>query len=313
MALAIFFPIFFGLMVGDVGYGAMFIVLGYLGLKKVKSDEWRAIATMLFFGGIASFFFGLFVFGDMFGIAFTTSPVTSVTWSAILGINVPQSIAITSNLSIPLGFWDKIGNVKILLFLAVWIGIAQLSLGLIIGIYNVGIRHGWKSAFMEKFSWLMLLIGGAMLLLVVVGVLIQGQSFNLTDPLFLVGITLIVVGAILTVVAEGGKAVIEMPEMLSNILSYTRLTAIGLSKAGLALAFNTIAIVLIAPAGGIALVAAVAIFVVGQLMIFILAIISAGLHAIRLQYVEFFSKFYEGGGQDFNPLMVRRKHTKMEE
>ena len=50
-------------------------------------------------------------------------------------------------------------------------------------------------------------------------------------------------------------------------------------------------------------------FVVGHLMIFILAIISAGLHSIRLHYVELFTKFYEGGGVEFNPLKVVRKHT----
>jgi V/A-type H+-transporting ATPase subunit I len=51
------------------------------------------------------------------------------------------------------------------------------------------------------------------------------------------------------------------------------------------------------------------VFIVGHLMIFILAIISAGLHSIRLQYVELFTKFYEGGGLEFNPLKVIRKHT----
>jgi V/A-type H+-transporting ATPase subunit I len=125
-----------------------------------------------------------------------------------------------------------------------------------------------------------------------------------------------VVGLIMALVAEGGKAIIEMPELLSNILSYTRIAAIGMSKAGMALAFNYIALELIAPAqssiGFIALFAALVVFIVGHLMIFILAIISAGLHSVRLQYVELFTKFFEGGGLDFNPLKIKRKHT-MEE
>jgi V/A-type H+-transporting ATPase subunit I len=142
------------------------------------------------------------------------------------------------------------------------------------------------------------------------------NSLNITDPILIAGIALLVVGLIMALVAEGGKAIIEMPELLSNILSYTRIAAIGMSKAGMALAFNYIALELIAPAqssiGFIALFAALVVFIVGHLMIFILAIISAGLHSVRLQYVELFTKFFEGGGLDFNPLKVKRKHT-MEE
>jgi len=101
------------------------------------------------------------------------------------------------------------------------------------------------------------------------------------------------------------------------VISYARLAAIGMSKAGMALAFNYMSIgMLAAGVGGAAsatdvliLIAALAIFVVGHLMIFIMAIISAGIHGIRLQYVEFFKKFYTGGGLEFNPLKINRKYT----
>jgi V/A-type H+-transporting ATPase subunit I len=82
-----------------------------------------------------------------------------------------------------------------------------------------------------------------------------------------------------------------------------------MSKAGMALAFNMIAIEMIAPMGGIAIIAAIAVFMIGHLMIFILAVISAGIHGIRLHYVELFQKFYEGGGLAFNPLKIVRKYT----
>jgi V/A-type H+-transporting ATPase subunit I len=139
-------------------------------------------------------------------------------------------------------------------------------------------------------------------------ILILGQDFVL-GPIFIGGIVLIIVGTILAMKAEGGAAILGLTELMSNIFSYTRLTAIGMSKAGMALAFNTIAIVLIAPGGGIMIVFAILIFIIGHLMIFILAILSAGLHSIRLQYVEFFTKFFEGGGSNFNPLKIVRKYT----
>jgi V/A-type H+-transporting ATPase subunit I len=300
IALAIFFPVFFGLMVGDVGYGIPFTILGWLGLRKAKSEDWRAIATMLFFGGIASIIFGLFLFGDMFGIEFVARKSGEIDWTTLLGVQMPH-----------LGIWNKIDNVKTILWVTVWIGIFHLGLGTALGFYNVTLRHGLKHAVMEKFSWLMILAGAAILLAKVAPALVYPaeNSLSLTSPLMLGGIGLLVVGLLLALKAEGGKAIVELPELLSNILSYTRIAAIGMSKAGMALAFNFIAIEMIAEGGGAMLVVGLLVFVVGHLMIFILAIISAGLHAVRLQYVELFTKFFEGGGQDFNPLKIKRKHT----
>ncbi|MCL2143811.1 MAG: V-type ATP synthase subunit I, partial [Methanomassiliicoccaceae archaeon] len=68
--LSIFFPLFFGFMVGDVGYSIPFIILGLYGLKTAKTKDFQAIATILFFGGIWSFIFGFFMFGEMFGMHF---------------------------------------------------------------------------------------------------------------------------------------------------------------------------------------------------------------------------------------------------
>lgn len=308
--VAIFFPLFFGLMVGDVGYGIPFTVLGYLGLKKCTSKEWRAIATMLFYGGICAIFFGLFLFGDMLGIEFHSANPTELSWSALLGIEFPKVLFNLGDLSVQLGYYTKLGSVKILLYLSLWIGIIHLLIGLCLGFYNQTIRHGLKHAIVEKFSWIMIMVGFALVvLLVMIDVLIRGYPLSLTDPRLVIGTILIVVGLVLAVKGEGGKAIVELPEVMSNVLSYTRLAAIGMSKAGMALAFNFIAIEMLGAEGGIMIIFGLLIFIVGHLMIFILAIISAGLHGIRLQYVELFNKFYEGGGLDFNPLKIKRKHT----
>ncbi len=308
--LAIFFPLFFGLMVGDVGYGIPFTILGYLGLRKTKSKEWRAISTMLFYGGISAIFFGLFLFGDMMGIEFVARHANELSWSALLGIDIPRVLFSVGDFSLQLGYLTKLGDVKILLYISLWIGVVHLLIGLALGFYNMTLRHGVKHAFMEKGSWIMIMIGFALVaLIVMIDVLILGKELVFTDPTLLIGIVLLAVGALLAVKGEGGKAIIELPGVMSNVLSYTRLIAIGMSKAGMALAFNFIAIELIAPGGGIMLIFGLLVFIVGHLMIFILAIISAGLHSIRLQYVELFTKFYEGGGLDFNPLKIIRKHT----
>jgi len=299
IVLAIFFPIFFGMMVGDVGYGVPFVILGALGLKKVKSQEWKAISTMLFFGGIFATVFGLFVYGDMFGMEFY-SKHGDLDWSTLLGVELPH-----------LGFWNKINDIKSILWICVWIGIFHMLLGSALGFYNIARQHGLKHAVFEKLSWMMIMIGAALLLLKIAPAMVypDENAMSFSDPIMIAGIALVVAGILMAVKAEGATAIIETPEVLSNILSYTRIAAIGLSKAGMALAFNYIALEFLAPGGGIMLVFALLVFIIGHLMIFILAIMSAGLHSIRLQYVELFTKFYEGGGEDFKPLKINRKYT----
>lgn len=330
ITVAIFFPMFFGLMVGDVGYAIPFLVLGALGLKRCKSQEWRAISTMLFYGGIWAAFFGLFLYGDMMGIEFThaehaknlASGWETATWASLLGIDIPHTLFTIPGIDfdVNLGYATKLGNVNILLYGSLWVGLAHLIVGLIIGFYNMIIRHGLKAAIMEKMSWIMVMVGFGCLLPVIIDALVNGNpdALSLSNTLLLVGIGLFAVGMLMAVKGEGGKALIDMPEVVSNVLSYTRLIAIGMSKAGMALAFNYIALGRIAGIGMegvepttdlVMLIVALSIFTAGHLMIFILAILSAGLHGIRLQYVELFKKFYEGGGVEFNPLKIKRKHT----
>ncbi len=314
--LAITFPIFFGLMVGDMGYGIPFIILGVLGLMKCKSKEWRTIATMLFYGGIWATLFGFFLFGEAFGLHFAPLP-NQMTWSSLIGYDIPSKLFGF----IPLGIYSKLDDVKILLWIAIWIGIVHLYLGFGLGFYNKVLRHGMKHAVMEKGSWLLILTGGTFLLVYIVDLLIA--PWLLSDTIALVflilGIATLVPGVLMVFVAEGPTSILELPGLMSNIISYARLAAIGMSKAGLALAFNTIAFETIlgyqigtgwpAQLSIILIVVAVLILIVGHLTVFILGILSAGMHGIRLHYVELFQKFYEGGGVKFNPLKIVRKRT----
>jgi len=305
--IAITFPLFFGLMVGDVGYGTIFIALGYLGLKKCTTDDWKTISTMLFFGGIWSTIFGLFLFGEAFGMPFAPHG-EEITWSSLLGVELPSSIGI-GNIEAPLGIYNKLNDVNQLLYLTAWIGIFHLFLGFFLGMYNIAIRHGLKHAIMEKFGWVLVLLGMAILLPVIVVNLGDITGIEFGDMAVLIPIVLIVVGMAISIMGEGILSILELPGLLSNILSYTRLAAIGVSKAGLALAFNMIALEMLAPMGGLGVVFGIVVFVVGQLTVLMLAIISAGIHGIRLHYVELFQKFYTGGGTKYNPLRVVRKYT----
>lgn len=305
--IAITFPLFFGLMVGDIGYGSIFVILGFLGLKKCTTDDWRTISTMLFFGGIWSLFFGLFIFGDAFGMPLAPHG-EEITWSSLLGVELPSSLELGS-IEMPFGIYNKLEDVNQLLYLTVWIGIFHLFLGFFLGMFNIAMRHGLKHAIMEKFGWVLVLLGMAILLPVLIANLSNIMEIEFSSMAVIIPVVLIVVGMVISILGEGVLSILELPGLLSNILSYTRLAAIGVSKAGLALAFNMIAIEMLAPSGGIGVVLGIVIFIVGQLTVLMLAIISAGIHGIRLHYVELFQKFYTGGGTKYNPLRVVRKYT----
>jgi V/A-type H+-transporting ATPase subunit I len=309
--IAIFLPIFFGLMVGDVGYAIPFIILGAYGLKFAKNPDWRAIATVLFFGGIWAAIFGFFFFGEALGMHFVGEPEgVEYTWQSLLGLeNLDKAF---SWLADGHGV-HKIGAayVGFLLKLSVYIGLVHLTIGYLLAIYNKSIQYGFKHGFMEK--------GGAFLTFAGLVIVCYAVATNLVtssplpNDLYLgfigVGAVIMIIGLIINAKEEGVmKVVIELPDTVGNILSYTRLVAIGMSKAGMALAFNYIAIGMIAGGiGGIpGIIVGFVAFTFFQLMIWTLAIMSAGLHALRLQLVEFMIRFYEGDGIEFTPLKIKR-------
>jgi len=340
--ISIFLPLFFGFMVGDVGYAIPFIILGAYGLKFSKNPDWRAIATVLFFGGIWAFIFGFFFFGEALGMHFIghyEEGAVTYTWAGLLGLD---------NLDNFFGSFLMNGHgvgkidaeyVGMLLRLSVYVGIVHLFIGYVVAIYNKTVQLGFKHGFLEKGGPFLIFIG-VVLLGFALGFMLIMTDHALIEPLHFLGldlsialsftddqllyilgagIAIIAVGAVLVAKSEGAMSIlIETVDAFGNILSYTRLVAIGMSKAGMALAFNYIAIGMIAgispdPAvagssGILLVIIGFILFCVLHLMIWTLAILSGGLHALRLQLVEFMIKFYEGEGTEFTPLKF--KHIK---
>ena len=353
--IAIFLPLFFGFMVGDMGYAIPFIILGAYGLKKTKHPDWRAIALVLFFGGIWAFIFGLFFYGEMLGMHFVGGEYeagvwqwhedhvavggTSVTWDWIFGAKFPEWF---NHMICSAGTWDsatgtwtggetgigKLVNVALLLKLSVYVGIVHLFIGILCGVYNIVKQHGGKAAFMEKGGLVFTFFGMILFCLALTQAMFGGEIGDIAKgtPLILlvVAIVCLVIGIALNAKAEGGmQAIMGIPEVIGWILSYTRLAAITMSKAGMALAFNYIVFGMIiatrTTAGGevvfdpfanvVMLVIGIFLFCFLHLVVWTLGILSAGLHALRLQFVELMMRFYEGGGESFAPLQEVRTKT----
>jgi V/A-type H+-transporting ATPase subunit I len=215
-----------------VGYGSIFIALGLLGLMRCRTEDWRTISTMLFFGGLWSTFFGLFIFGEAFVLPFAPH-AGEMTWSSLLGVELPSSIGL-GNIEMPFGIYNKLEDVNQLLYLTVWIGIFHLFLGFFLGMFNIAMRHGLKHAIVEKFGWVLVLLGMAILLPVMIANLSDITGIEFTSMAVIIPIVLIIIGLVISIVGEGVISILELPGLLSNILSYTRLAAIAVSKAGLA-------------------------------------------------------------------------------
>jgi len=259
------FPFFFGFMLGDVGYGIITLAL-FIGLRKVfKSSDARRLLAVAIMASLATIVFG-FVYGEAFGVEFLHHPII-----------------------------DRVHDTSFMLMLTIFIGFIHVNFGLALGFYNKLKQHGIKHAIMEKGSWYILELGAVFLALPAIGITMFGEIGNILGGILL----LAAVGMLFK--AEGLKGILEIPSLLSNTLSYARLFAVGLASVSLALIVNEMAGEMIAE-GGIMIVAAIVLLLLGHAINLALGIIGPFIHSLRLHYVEFFTKFYEGGGKRYSPF-----------
>ena len=269
-----FYLVFFGMMVADLGYGLVLFVGSLLAMKLLNLDEAQEkFAKFFMYLSIATTIAGA-VFGTAFGFELKS-----------IGLINPSK------------------DTNLLLILSVGFGVIQIFFGLFIKAYMLIRDKQYLYALFDVGSWIMLLIGLPMLFF--------------DGPISLVGKVLAIVGSILIILTQGRDeetkgaqigqglyALYGITGYVGDLVSYTRLMALGIAGGSIAAALNLI----------IGMFPGIAVIIVGPLFFIaahtfnmLLSLLGAYVHTARLQYVEYFSKFYEGGGKAFTPFRTINK------
>lgn len=288
-----FYIIFFGIMFGDVGYGILLILGSWLAVKKFNMNEGGAgkLMKVIFYSGISSVFWG-FMFGSFFG---DLIPVVSETFFG-------------NRVAFDPVWLDPAKEPMLFLAFSCACGVVHLFVGMGIKAYEEIKAGKFLDACNDVFVWYMIVLGLVMWLF---GGMVSETLVPVGKYLALAGFALALILPIF--IAKGvGKALgiwniySGVTGNLSDILSYSRLLGLGLASTSIAQVFN-----FLASMGGksvVGIVMFVLIFLVGHALNFAINALGAFVHSCRLQYVEFFGKFYEGGGREFDPFNRSTKY-----
>jgi V/A-type H+-transporting ATPase subunit I len=311
--MAIFYYIFFGMMFSDAGYGIVMALACGLLVMKFKNMEpgLRRSMKMFFWCGVSTTIWGL-LFGSFFGDAVS---VISNTFFHTAPPPIPGLVT-------PIWFNPVTDPMKMLMF-SFLLGIIHLFTGLGIMAYN-DIRHkDYLAVIYDVVSWY-LLVGGAILALLTLDMMGNIAGFTLPPVFGTVGGIMAAAGAVIILFFAGRESKNPVKRLLkgayglygatgylSDILSYSRLLALGLATGVIAQVFNQIGSMM--GDGIIGILLFIIIFVIGHGLNIGINALGAYVHTNRLQFVEFFGKFYKGGGREFKPYKINTKHYTVKE
>ena len=294
---ALFYAVFFGMMLSDAGYGILMAVGCFIVLKKFNLEGMTyKMIKLFFYCGISTIIWGA-LFGGWFG------DIVAVFSRTFLGKEVVLQ---------PIWF-NPLDDPMKLLILSLALGIVHIFIGMGIKAY-MQIKEGkWLDAVCDEGFWYITILG-----------LIAWLGGGTVSPaLPKVGMYMSIIGAAGLLLTGGrhnkgfGKItgglsnIYSITSYMSDILSYARLLALGLATGVIAQVVNTMGTLFGGGFGG--LIALVLIFILGHALNLAINALGAFIHSSRLQYVEFFGKFYLDGGEPFDPFRRKTKYIKLED
>lgn len=297
--MSVFYFLFFGIMIGDAAYGLILAVAGFLvGTSKKFDVGVKRLALLVGMGGVSAIIWGV-LFGSYFSIDFGT------------------------DISIVLNPLEK---PLLLLVLSIALGCVQITAGYIVKFVALCKDGKPFSAIFDCGSIILLFVALAFL---AVGMLpslapMLGIEVSFVPPAWLttVAVVLALTGVALILLFGGrksknvfGKAVggfkglYGLINILSDVLSYCRLFGLCLASCAIGLAFNQLGNIIMG-IPGVGYVIGVIVLAVLHMFNLALGVLSAYVHDARLQFLEFYGKFYDGGGRLFAPLGSRTKYVR---
>ncbi|MFV0517321.1 MAG: V-type ATP synthase subunit I [Aminipila sp.] len=310
MIMSMFYIFFFGLMLSDAAYGAIITTVCFVLLKKFPRMEKSMFTSikMFMFCGISTFLWGV-LFGGYFGDAIT----------------VIAEKFFNAQVTIPAVWFVPIDEPMKMLLYSLLFGMIHLFVGLGIKGYLYLKQGDIKSFLGEVVGWFMLLAGLIMMLIPTdIFESLSGTKIVFPDTANTAIKWLAIIGALLILIMKGHESknwgvriavgaygLYDITGWLSDVLSYSRLLALGLATGVIAQVMNQMAGML--GDGILGALAFIVIFVIGHTFNMAINILGAYVHTNRLQFVEFFGKFYEGVGREFKPFYANTKYVDIKE
>lgn len=308
--MSAFYIFLFGMMLSDAGYGLV-IFLGCLwALKKYPrmGEGMKKTLQLFMYCGFSTIVWGI-LFGGFFGDV----------------VNVVSRVFFGHEVGIPPLWFAPLNDPMKLLLFSLGVGLVHLFTGLFLKGY-MSIKNGdVMGAVIDTGCWFLFLVGLLLMLIpssIFAG--IAGTQITFPPAVNLLAKVITIVGALGLLLfsardkknqglrlALGAYELYGVTSWLSDVLSYSRLLALGLATGVIAQVINQIGSM-----GGRSIIGAVlfiVVFLVGHTLSLAINLLGAYVHTNRLQYVEFFGKFYEGGGRPFSPFRENTKYVDIKE
>ena len=288
--MAPFFCVLFGLMVNDAGYGFLLaLACGLLVWKFKVRGNLRSMCLLMFQGGIAAMVAG-FLFGGFFGDI--------------------VSVVSQDRIDFPTLWFSPLENPVLMMAVSLGLGVVHVFTGMGAKAYMLIRDKKPLDALFDVGAWYMTLIG--------LGMLAVGGVVGKIGTVMAIAGMFMVVFFSARASRSVGKRIFKglynlygITGYLSDILSYSRILALGLAGGVIAMVFNKIGS--IAGFGIVGLPLFIVVALVGHTLNIALSLLGAYVHTSRLQYVEFFSKFFEGGGRPWSPLRNQSRYTEIKD